>query len=419
MSIYHLSIKTCSRAGGQSAAAKSRYVCRLDAYERGPRGHLRDAVLETRSGNMPSWAREASGMTDAEASRRRDASLPYWEACDRYTRSNGRLCTEVEFALPIELSREQQIHLVELFVQDRTTLPDGGKLPYTWAMHRGGGRNPHVHLLVSDCVSNDGFERGPEQWFKRAAAKGRPPEQGGVRKTTALQHPDWLRETRELWANAANHHLALAGRAERIDHRSNATRGIDELPGEHVGWGQRAQRARAANIQRGSVNVAVRRLRAERAQILNGPAADRAPSIGHNHDRPAGLPRPGDGADRGAEQLDGGVNAAHRQPAAGLGAGGRLADPAPVDARANDEPRPAAATRGQEAAHRSSLPNVSGRYLDERGVDAPGVLHAHARGGLVARGADGRHELRWQGASVAREGGWVAQARSQAPSKGK
>ncbi|WP_348270212.1 MobA/MobL family protein [Edaphobacter paludis] len=37
-------------------------------------------------------------------------------------------------------------------------------------------------------------------------------------------------EIRELWATRVNDALKLAGKEERIDHRSHAARGIEQLP---------------------------------------------------------------------------------------------------------------------------------------------------------------------------------------------
>ena len=40
---------------------------------------------------------------------------------------------------------------------------------------------------------------------------------------------------RATWADVSNRCLERAGREERIDHRSNAARGIDEIPTIHEG----------------------------------------------------------------------------------------------------------------------------------------------------------------------------------------
>ena len=47
--------------------------------------------------------------------------------------------------------------------------------PYTLAVHRGQGENPHAHLMISERA-NDGIERSREQWFKRYNSKD--PEKG-------------------------------------------------------------------------------------------------------------------------------------------------------------------------------------------------------------------------------------------------
>ncbi len=95
----------------------------------------------------------------------------------------------------------------------------GERLPYTLAIHRGGGENPHVHLMFSERT-NDGIERSAEQWFKRYNATA--PERGGARKFRAAMPQAWLEQTREAWAQEANQALEQAGRRERIDHRSLA-----------------------------------------------------------------------------------------------------------------------------------------------------------------------------------------------------
>ena len=145
MAIYHLSVKTGSRIGGQSAKAKSDYIEREGKYEKD-----RDELAYSESGNMPEWAE--------------DDPQKYWEAADAHERANGSLFKEVEFALPVELDDGQQRELASSFAVDLT---GGERLPYTMAIHRGGGDNPHAHLMISER-GLDGHARDAEQWFKRA-----------------------------------------------------------------------------------------------------------------------------------------------------------------------------------------------------------------------------------------------------------
>lgn len=211
MAIYHLTAKTLSR-DKHSALAKADYITRSGKYAA---DHCE--VLFTSRGNMPTW-----GMVDNT----------YWKAADEYERANGRLCKEIEFALPRELSLDQMIDLVEDFIQDVATSKDG-PLPYTYSIHRGQfGENPHCHAIFSERV-NDNVERRPEIWFKRANSKS--PERGGAKKTESLKPKEWLFAVREVWAELANSHLEEAGRSERIDHRSYQNQGLDQIPTVHEG----------------------------------------------------------------------------------------------------------------------------------------------------------------------------------------
>ena len=111
MAIYHLTAKTGSRNGGQSAKAKADYIQREGRYSRD-----RDEVLHTQSGHLPEWA---------------ERPADYWDAADLYERANGRLFKEVEFALPVELTLDQQRELVDEFARHLT---EGERLPYTLAI---------------------------------------------------------------------------------------------------------------------------------------------------------------------------------------------------------------------------------------------------------------------------------------------
>ena len=192
MAIYHLTVRVGSRTGGQSAAAKRAYIAREGRYSRDA-----DEVLHTESGHMPEWAA--------------DGPAAYWDGADLHERANGRLYRELEFALPVELTLDEQIALAHEFA---TSLTEGERLPYTLAIHRGGGTNPHGHLMISER-QNDGVARPAEMWFRRYNAKR--PDQGGARKTATLVPKSWLQETRAGWAAQANAALDAAGHDARID----------------------------------------------------------------------------------------------------------------------------------------------------------------------------------------------------------
>lgn len=247
MAIYHLTVKTGSRQGGQSAAAKVDYIEREGKYRRDP-----SEVLHSESGNMPAFAQH-----DHRA---------YWQAADLHERANGRLFKEVEFALPVELSLDQQRQLAHDFAQHLT---GEHRLPYTLAIHRGDGTNPHCHLVISERQTDE-HQRTAAQHFARYNAK--QPDQGGARKTDALKPKEWLAQVRADWAERANAALEQAGHSQRIDHRSLEAQGItDRLPTQHIGpaalgYEQRTgeQSRRRIDIQ-GEQQAALERLQAAKA----------------------------------------------------------------------------------------------------------------------------------------------------------
>ena len=87
-------------------------------------------------------------------------------------------------------------------------MTEGERLPYTLAVHRGDGENPHAHLMFSERV-NDGIERSREKWFRRTNRK--EPEKGGARVSRAGSARDWMDKTREAWEREANEALERAG----------------------------------------------------------------------------------------------------------------------------------------------------------------------------------------------------------------
>ncbi len=231
MAIYHLTAKTVSRG---IVTAKARY----DYIEREGRYASDKAEVEySQSGNMPEWANDAR---------------KYWDSADVYERGNGRLFKQLEFALPKELTPDQQKELVQGYV-DKLTTVQSGPLPYSFAIHKGHDKeNPHCHLLLSERV-NDGHTRSPETWFKRANSK--EPERGGAKKTTDLMPKEWLQEARREWGQQANKALEKAGYEARIDHRSLEAQGIERKPTRHLGPTAAAMERKGIATDRGKLDV--------------------------------------------------------------------------------------------------------------------------------------------------------------------
>lgn len=222
LALYHLTVSHGSRSSGQSAAAKLAYVSRVERYAQ------RAGLQHVESANLPAWAND-------------DASA-FWQAVDEHSRANGRLYTEIEFALPKQLSPRGGLELAREMAWDMSIRPDG-QVPFTMAVHSD-GHNPHVHLVLSSRI-DDGKDRPTtKDWFNQVASKRSTKTVGGVPAWSRETDKEWLEKVRSKWADLANRALEKAQHLERVDHRSYLRRGIDQVPTMHEGWAPKTRELR-------------------------------------------------------------------------------------------------------------------------------------------------------------------------------
>lgn len=222
LALYHLTVSHGSRSSGQSAAAKLAYVSRIERYAQ------RAGLQHVESANLPAWAND-------------DAST-FWKAVDEHSRANGRLYTEIEFALPKQLSPQEGLELARQMAWDMSIRPNG-QVPFTMAVHSD-GNNPHVHLVLSTRI-DDGKERPTtKDWFNQVASRRNTKTVGGAAAWSRETDKVWLEKVRSTWADLANRALEQAQHLERVDHRSYLRRGIDQVPTMHEGWAPRTRELR-------------------------------------------------------------------------------------------------------------------------------------------------------------------------------
>lgn len=214
MATFHLSIKSGKKG---KAAEHAAYIAREGKHKKDQHD-----LTANEYGNLPIWAN--------------DNPSALWRAADKFERSNGAAYRELEIALPVELTLDQNRALVQELINKTV-----GAKPYQFAIHEpnsalGDVKQPHVHLMISDRKP-DGFERNPEQHFKRFNTKN--PAAGGCRKDSGGKEPVVLREEvrtlRKTCADIQNEFLEKYGHSSRVDHRSNRERGISTLPERHIG----------------------------------------------------------------------------------------------------------------------------------------------------------------------------------------
>ena len=306
MAIYHLEAKVVSRGAGRSAVAASAYLScsRLyNDYDGIQHDYTKKQGLVWQQVFLPEYAPQE--WQDREK---------LWNAVEEVeTAKDSRLAREFVVALPIELSREQQIELLQDFIREQF-VSDG--MCADAAIHDTDGHNPHAHILLTVrpldeqgkwqyktekeylCMRN-GEERGfTAAEFKSAQNDGwekQYPYKVGKKKVymtpsaaeaqeliRADKHPKSTRYGRQnpiserwnseeqlvswrvAWADVTNRYLESAGREERIDHRSNAARGLDEIPTIHEGVTAQALERKGIVSDRCELN---RQIRADNALL--------------------------------------------------------------------------------------------------------------------------------------------------------
>ena len=306
MAIYHLEAKVVSRGAGRSAVAASAYLScsRLyNDYDGIQHDYTKKQGLVWQQVFLPEYAPQE--WQDREK---------LWNAVEEVeTAKDSRLAREFVVALPIELSREQQIELLQDFIREQF-VSDG--MCADAAIHDTDGHNPHAHILLTVrpldeqgkwqyktekeylCMRN-GEERGfTAAEFKSAQNDGwekQYPYKVGKKKVymtpsaaeaqeliRADKHPKSTRYGRQnpiserwnseeqlvswrvAWADVTNRYLESSGREERIDHRSNAARGLDEIPTIHEGVTAQALERKGIVSDRCELN---RQIRADNALL--------------------------------------------------------------------------------------------------------------------------------------------------------
>ena len=199
-----------------------------------------------------------------------------WNSVELYEKTgNAQLAREIDAALPIELSREEQIRLVREYCSSQFV---SRGMCVDFAIHDTDSGNPHCHIMLTMRPLD---ERGA--WAAKSKKEYDIDENGerirlpsGRYKTHKVDLTGWNDKGnallwRKAWADISNAYLERAGRPERIDHRSNAERGIDELPTVHMGVAACQMEKKGIATEKGELNrniqKANRLIREIRAQI--------------------------------------------------------------------------------------------------------------------------------------------------------
>lgn len=223
MAIYHFSGTMISRSQGRSAVACAAYRAGeklLDErYQKEQDYAKRDDVVHRNiltPHNAPEWTKNREQL---------------WNAVEAVElRKDAQLAREFNFALPRELSLQENIKLTEEFAQ--RAFVDAGMTAdlAVHVDHKSDGDYYHAHvMLTTRTVNQDGFGQKARTWNSK----------------------DLLCQWRQEWAEQCNRYLALNGLDLRIDHRTLVEQAIPLEPQHKIGpEAAKAELVRAADHQR-------------------------------------------------------------------------------------------------------------------------------------------------------------------------
>lgn len=251
---FHFSISMISRGKGKSAVASAAYIsCEKLKNEwdgithdyQNKKGLLYSKIF------LPSYV--PGRFSDREF---------LWNSVELNEKAiNAQLARNFIIALPKELSLEENIKLINQFI--KKNLVSKGMI-VDLAIHnesQEGNENIHAHIMTTVRPINEKGEWKPksrkeyildEKGEKVLGKNGKP-------KTKKIELTDWndrsnAEKWRESFANICNQYLEKNNIEKRVDHRSFARQGREEIPTIHLGASASALERKGIKTEKGNIN---------------------------------------------------------------------------------------------------------------------------------------------------------------------
>lgn len=244
------SFKIISRGKGQSCMASC-------AYYSGEKKYSEYECCWKYPHSSPARVKWVEVMLPSNAPRAYADPQTLWNAVDAAETSvNAQTARSMLFALPRELTDEQNLALVRDFCQ-REFVDKG--MVCNFFYHDKGDGNPHVHIMLTLRAMD---ENG--KWLPKSKNVYALDENGnrirtpnGRWKRVKVNTVDWNERKygeiwRQDWATVQNAALEAAGRMERVDMRSLERQGVeDRLSQKHLGPTASALERKGVSSERG------------------------------------------------------------------------------------------------------------------------------------------------------------------------
>lgn len=249
--VIHLHLRYIKRSSGES-------VVGFAAYCSGERLRSQyDGCTHYKSRSDVVFEKIFLPMNAPEVYRDRET---LWNSVEMFEGRTGQLARAIDLDLPIELNREDQIHLICDYVQQ--TFVDKGMCADVVIHDRENG-NPHAHVILTlRAIDEDGH--WARKWKKNYLLdeEGKriyDPKTKRYRCGPSIPLHDWsdsknAEKWRCGWADACNRALAHRGLETRVTHESYKRQGLDRLPQIHLGRKVTALERRNIHTDRGRKN---------------------------------------------------------------------------------------------------------------------------------------------------------------------
>ena len=269
------SFKIISRGKGQSCMASC-------AYYAGEKKYSEYECCWKYPHSSPARVKRVEVMLPPNAPKAYADPQTLWNAVDTAETSvNAQTARSMFFALPRELTDEQNLALVRDFCQKEFV--DKGMV-CNFFYHGKGDGNPHVHIMLTLRAMD---ENG--KWLPKSKNVYALDENGnrirvpnGSLKRVKVDTVDWNERKygeiwRQDWAAAQNAALEAVGRMERVDMRSLERQGVeDRLPQKHLGPTASALERKGISSERGDENrkiISVNKMLASLQKTVRGIGA--------------------------------------------------------------------------------------------------------------------------------------------------
>ena len=264
IALFHFHVTQIKRSAGQSAVTAA-------AYRAGEKLHSEyygEDSDYTRKGGvicseilLPSHA--PPEYVDRET---------LWNAVEKGERGKkAQLAYSFDIALQNEFSMQENIDLARQFLSDNFV---SRGMVADFAVHQpdkedGGISNPHFHVMCPiRPIEPDGRWGNKQRREYVLDEHGeRVLDEAGNYVFNAVPTTDWgkpetLEVWRQAWADLCNAKFAEKGLGCRIDHRSFARQGVEQIPAQHEGPTVRAMEAKGIRTDKGNLNRFIRKTNA-------------------------------------------------------------------------------------------------------------------------------------------------------------